>query len=60
MYSYEDRIRAVKLFIKLGRRTEATIRLLAKAVCRSVRASTTVGIVERHRRRVPPFRRPTT
>jgi transposase-like protein len=28
MYSYEDRIRAVKLFIKLGRRTRATIRQL--------------------------------
>jgi transposase InsO family protein/transposase-like protein len=28
MYSYEDRIRAVKLFIKLGRRTGATIRQL--------------------------------
>jgi transposase-like protein len=28
MYSYEDRIRAVKLFIKLGRRTAATIRQL--------------------------------
>jgi hypothetical protein len=28
MYSYEDRIRAVKLFIKLGTRNEATIRQL--------------------------------
>ena len=28
MYSYEDRIRAVKLFIKLGKRTGATIRQL--------------------------------
>lgn len=28
MYSYEDRIRAVKLYIKLGKRTEATIRQL--------------------------------
>lgn len=28
MYSYEDRIRAVKLYIKLGRRTGATIRQL--------------------------------
>ena len=28
MYSYEDRIRAVKLFIKLGRRTGVTIRQL--------------------------------
>ena len=28
MYSYEDRIRAVKLFIKLGKRTGPTIRQL--------------------------------
>ncbi|MBA4143363.1 MAG: transposase, partial [Nitrosospira sp.] len=28
MYSYEDRIRAVKLYIKLGERIAATIRQL--------------------------------
>ena len=28
MYSYEDRIRAVKLYIKLGKRTGAAIRQL--------------------------------
>ncbi len=28
MYSYEDRIRAVKLYIELGKRTAATIRQL--------------------------------
>jgi hypothetical protein len=28
MYSYEDRVRAVKLYIKLGKRTRATIRQL--------------------------------
>ena len=28
MYSYEDRIRAVKLYIKLGKRPGATIRQL--------------------------------
>ncbi len=28
MYSYEDRIRAVRLYIKLGKRTAATIRQL--------------------------------
>ena len=28
MYSYEERIRAVKLFIELGRRSAATIRQL--------------------------------
>lgn len=28
MYSYEDRIRAVRLYIKLGRRVAATIRQL--------------------------------
>jgi putative transposase len=29
MFSYEDRIRAVKLYIKLGKRLGATIRQLA-------------------------------
>jgi transposase-like protein len=28
MYSYEDRIRAVRLYIKLGKRVAATIRQL--------------------------------
>jgi putative transposase len=28
MYSYEDRVRAVTLYIKLGKRTGATIRQL--------------------------------
>ena len=28
MYSYEDRIRAVELYIKLGKRVKATIRQL--------------------------------
>ena len=28
MYSYEDRIRAVKLYIKLGKRVGATLRQL--------------------------------
>ena len=28
MFSYEDRIRAVKLYIKRGKRLRATIRLL--------------------------------
>jgi transposase-like protein len=28
MYSYEDRVRAVELYIKLGKRTAATIRQL--------------------------------
>ena len=28
MYSYEDRIRAVKLYIRLGKRTGATLRQL--------------------------------
>ena len=31
MYSYEDRIRAVKLYIKLGKRTGPTIRQLGYA-----------------------------
>ena len=28
MYSYEDRVRAVELYVKLGKRTGATIRQL--------------------------------
>lgn len=28
MYSYEDRVRAVELYLKLGKRIEATIREL--------------------------------
>ena len=28
MYSYEERLRAVKLYIKLGKRAQATIREL--------------------------------
>ena len=32
MYSYEDRIRAVKLYIKLGTRLRATIRQLGQPV----------------------------
>ena len=32
MYSYEDRIRAVKLYIKLGKRTGASIRSYLKHV----------------------------
>jgi transposase-like protein len=31
MYSYEERLRAVKLYIKLGRRCKATIRQLGYA-----------------------------
>lgn len=38
MYSYEDRIRAVKLYIKLGKRTGATIRQLGYPARDSLRA----------------------
>ncbi|VTU45890.1 putative transposase OrfB (plasmid) [Variovorax sp. SRS16] len=38
MYSYEDRIRAVKLFIKLGKRTAATIRQLGYPTKKSLRS----------------------
>lgn len=31
MYSYEDRVRAVELYVKLGKRTGATIRQLGCA-----------------------------
>lgn len=35
MYSYEDRIRAVQLYIKLGKRIKATIRQLGDVAFRS-------------------------
>ena len=38
MYSYEDRVRAVKLYIKLGKRTGATIRQLGYATKNSLKA----------------------
>lgn len=34
MYSYEDRVRAVELYLKLGKRVKATIRQLGWC-CRS-------------------------
>ncbi|MBC3879536.1 transposase [Undibacterium sp. FT79W] len=38
MYSYEERLRAVKLYIKLGRRCKATIRQLGYATKNSLKA----------------------
>jgi putative transposase len=38
MYSYEDRIRAVKLFVKLGKRVRATIRQLGYPTKNSLKA----------------------
>lgn len=38
MYSYEDRIRAVTLYIKLGKRTGATIRQLGYPTKNSLRS----------------------
>ena len=38
MYSYEDRIRAVKLYIKFGKRTGPTIRQLGYPTKNSLRA----------------------
>jgi len=35
MYSYEDRVRAVKLYLKLGKRVKATIRELWSSQVRS-------------------------
>ena len=32
MYSYEDRIRAIKLYLKLGKRMAATLRQLGQGV----------------------------
>jgi transposase InsO family protein len=43
MYSYEDRIRAVKLYIKLGRRVAATIRQLGYPTKRLVRSMSRKG-----------------
>jgi len=37
MYSYEERLRAVKLYIKLGKRTRATIRQLGYPTKTSLR-----------------------
>lgn len=52
MYSYEDRIRAVKLFIKLGKRTGPTIRQLRfptknalKSWCREYERSRDLQVV---------------
>ena len=52
MYSYEDRIRAVKLFIKLGKRTASTIRQLGfptknalKSWCREYERSRDLQVV---------------
>src|SRR5262245_5445420 len=36
MYSYEDRIRAVKLYLKLGKRLTATVRQLAYPTTKSL------------------------
>ena len=38
MYSYEERLRAVKLYIKLGRRCKATISQLGYATKNSFKA----------------------
>lgn len=38
MYSYEERLRAVKLYIKLDRRCKATIRQLGYATKNSLKA----------------------
>ena len=38
MYSYEERLRAVKLYIKLGKRCKATIRQLGYATKNSLKA----------------------
>ena len=38
MYSYDDRIRAVKLYIKLGKRTGATIRQLGYSTKNSLKS----------------------
>lgn len=56
MYSYEDRIRAVKFYIKLGKRLRATIRLsslrlggLATAnLSDSIRVSTKYKLLKLH------------
>ncbi len=39
MYSYEDRIRAVELYIKLGKRTGTTIRQLAYPTKNALKSS---------------------
>ncbi len=47
MYSYEDRIRAVALYIELGKRPKATIRQLgypSKNALKAVRNMSTISI----------------
>lgn len=38
MYSYEDRIRAVRLYIRLGKRTAATIRQLGYSIKKALKS----------------------
>lgn len=38
MYSYEDRLRAVRLYLKLGRRMSATLRQLGYPTKNSLKA----------------------
>lgn len=38
MYSYEDRVRAVELYLKLGKRIKATIRQLGYPTKNSLKA----------------------
>lgn len=38
MYSYEDRVRAVELYLKLGKRVKATIRQLGYPTKNSLKA----------------------
>jgi putative transposase len=39
MYSYEDRIRAIRLYVKLGKRTAATIQQLGYPTKNAVKSS---------------------
>ncbi len=39
MYSYEDRVRAVDLYLKLGKRIKATIRQSGSRLCETLAAT---------------------
>jgi transposase-like protein len=46
MYSYEDRVRAVELYLKLGKRVKATVRQLGSGPTASLPGATARGHVD--------------
>lgn len=54
MYSYEDRLRAVMLYLKLGRRISATLRQLGYANKNSLKAWGVLGVPGGYMRKFLP------